>query len=137
MTWIWQSGSSSPGARAFATKDCLGEDRFVCVFGSDHPRIGKNLSIDQFEAEAHIAITTNGTGHSVLDATLEENGIRRQIGLQVPGFLGVGPILTNTDLIAIIPEQLGTYLARSGRIRLAELPVYIPLIPFIRSGMRG
>jgi DNA-binding transcriptional LysR family regulator len=104
----------------------LFQDRFVCVFGSGHPRIGKDLSIDQFEAEAHIAIASNGTDHSVLDDTLKENGIRRQIGLRVPGFLGLGPILTNTDLIAILPEQLGTYLARSGRIRLAELPVYIP-----------
>jgi DNA-binding transcriptional LysR family regulator len=62
----------------------------------------------------------------VVEDTLVSNGIRRQIGLQVPGFLGIGPILTNTDLIAILPGQLGTYLARSGKIRLAELPVHIP-----------
>jgi DNA-binding transcriptional LysR family regulator len=104
----------------------LFQDRFVCVFGSDHPRIGKNLSMEQFEKEAHIVIATNGTGHSVVDDTLAANGTRRQIGLQVPGFLGIGPILTNTDLIAILPEQLGSYLARSGKVRLAELPVYIP-----------
>lgn len=104
----------------------LFQDRFVCVFGSDHPRIGKSLSMDQFETEAHIAIAPNGTGHSIVEDTLAATGTCRQIGARVPGFLGLGPILTNTDLIAILPRQLGTYLARSGRIRLAELPVYIP-----------
>ena len=117
--FVQPTGAGFCGQRLF-------QDRFVCVFGSDHPRIGKNLSMDQFETEAHIAIATNGTGHSVVEDTLASNGIRRQIGLQVPSFLGLGPILTNTDLIAILPEQLGTYLARSGKIRLAELPVYIP-----------
>lgn len=117
--FVQPTGAGFCGQRLF-------QDRFVCVFGSDHPRIGKNLSMDQFETEAHIAIATNGTGHSVVEDTLASSGIRRQIGLQVPSFLGLGPILTNTDLIAILPEQLGTYLARSGKIRLAELPVYIP-----------
>jgi DNA-binding transcriptional LysR family regulator len=133
-------GFVQPRAAGFCGQR-LFQDRFVCVFGSDHPRIGKTISgntvsgntisgktisMDQFEAEAHIAIATNGTDHSVIEDTLAANGMRRQIGLQVPGFLGLGPILTNTDLIAILPEQLGAYLARSGKIRLAELPVYIP-----------
>ncbi len=73
-----------------------------------------------------MAVSTSGTGHSIVEETLASNRIRRQIGLRVPSFLGLGPILANTDLIAILPEQLGVYLAQSGKVRLVGLPVDIP-----------
>lgn len=104
----------------------LFQDRFVCALRTDHPRVGKDLPISQFEKEFHVAVSTSGTGHSIVEDTLASNGIRRQIGLRVPSFIGLGPILANTDLIAILPEQLGIYLAQSGKIRLVGLPVDIP-----------
>jgi DNA-binding transcriptional LysR family regulator len=104
----------------------LFQDRFVCALRADHPRVGKNLTVNQFEIESHVAVSTSGTGHSIVEETLEAHGIRRQIGLRVPSFIGLGPILASTDLIAILPEQLGSYLAESGKIRLVQLPVDIP-----------
>jgi DNA-binding transcriptional LysR family regulator len=104
----------------------LFQDRFVCALRADHPRVDKGLTVSQFEMELHVAVSTSGTGHSIVEETLEANGIRRKIGLRVPSFIGLGPILANTDLIAILPEQLGTYLAGFGKIRLVNLPVDIP-----------
>jgi DNA-binding transcriptional LysR family regulator len=104
----------------------LFQDRFVVALQTDHPRIGKTLTTSQFEAEFHVAVSTSGTGHSIVEETLASNRIRRQIGLRVPSFLGLGPILSHTDLIAILPEQLGVYLAQSGKIRLVGLPIDIP-----------
>jgi DNA-binding transcriptional LysR family regulator len=104
----------------------LFQDRFVCALQADHPRIGKILTTSQFESEFHVAVSTSGTGHSIVEETLASNRIRRQIGLRVPSFIGLGPILANTDLIAILPEQLGVYLAQSGKVRLVGLPVDIP-----------
>ena len=117
--FIHPRGTGFYGQRLF-------QDRFVCALQADHPRIGKNLTTSQFESEFHVAVSTSGTGHSVVEETLASNRIRRQIGLRVPSFLGLGPILANTDLIAILPEQLGVYLAQSGKIRLVGLPVDIP-----------
>lgn len=104
----------------------LFQDRFVCAVRADHPRVAKALTLDQFEKEQHVAVSTSGTGHSIVEEKLAENGIRRQIGLHVPTFLGLGPILANTDLVATLPEQLGNYLAQSGKIKLVGLPIDIP-----------
>lgn len=104
----------------------LFQDRFVCAVRADHPHITKTLTIEQFEKEQHVAVSTSGTGHSIVEETLAARGIRRQIGVRVPTFLGLGPILANTDLMAIVPEQLGTYLTQLGRIKLVNLPVEIP-----------
>lgn len=117
--FIHPRGTGFYGQRLF-------QDRFVCALRSDHPRVGRSLTISQFEMESQVAVSTSGTGHSILEETLAANGIRRRIGLRVPSFLGLGPILASTDLIAILPEQLGAYFAQSGKIKLMPLPVEIP-----------
>lgn len=101
-------------------------ERFICVVRSDHPRIANILSLDQFQNEVHLAITTSGTGHSVVEKALEQKRIRRNIGLRVSGFLGIAGIITSTDCLAIVPEQLGEALAGSGEIKLLELPFQVP-----------
>ena len=104
----------------------LFQDRFVCALRSDHPRVDKSLAVDQFERESHVAVTTSGTGHSTVEETIETNRIRRNVGLRVTSFTGLGPILAHTDLIAILPEQLGVFFAQAGGIKLVELPFDIP-----------
>ncbi len=94
----------------------LFQDRFVCALRTDHPRIGKNLTTSQFEREFHVAVSTSGTGHSIVEETLwPRTGFAARSGLRVPSFIGLGPILANTDLIAILPEQLGSILLSPGR----------------------
>ena len=104
----------------------LFQDRFVCALRSDHPRVGKTLTVDQFETESHVAVTTSGTGHSIVEETIGAKRIRHEVGLRVTSFTGLGPILANTDLIAILPEQLGKFFAEAGKIKLLELPFDIP-----------
>jgi DNA-binding transcriptional LysR family regulator len=104
----------------------LFQDRFVCALRSDHPRVDNTLTVERFERESHVAVTTLGTGHSIVEETIEAKHIRREVGLRVTSFTGLGPILANTDLIAILPEQLGIYFARSLNIKLVELPFDIP-----------
>src|SRR5580698_737131 len=104
----------------------LFQDRLVCALRSDHPRVDNTLTVEQFERESHVAVTTSGTGHSVVEETIEAKHIHREVGLRVTSFTGLGPILANTDLIAILPEQLGMYFAQSLSIKLVELPFEIP-----------
>jgi DNA-binding transcriptional LysR family regulator len=104
----------------------LFQDRFVCALRSDHPRVGRTLTVEQFERESHVAVMTLGTGHSIVEETIGAKRIRREVGLRVTSFTGLGPILANTDLIAILPEQLGVFFAQAGNIRLVELPFDVP-----------
>jgi DNA-binding transcriptional LysR family regulator len=101
-------------------------DRFVCAVRTGHPRIDGELTLEMFQREGHLTVGTSGTGHAVVERTLEARKIQRKVGLRVPGFLGLGPILIGTDLLAIVPEQLGKYFATSGKIKLLPLPFAIP-----------
>ena len=104
----------------------LFKERFVCVARRDHPRVGDTLGIEEFQNETHLAITTCGTGHGVVEKALEAKGIRRRVGLAVPSFLGITSIITTLDYLAVLPEQLARHLARTGNIKVLPLPFNVP-----------
>jgi len=108
----------------------LFHDRLVCAVRRNHPRIGNTLTLEQFQNEIHVAVSTVGTGHSTVERTMESKGIKRQVGLTVPSFLGIPPILTSTDYLAILPGQLAEYmaehLAAPASIRVLKLPFHLP-----------
>ena len=101
----------------------LFKERFVCVVRRDHPRIGDSLDIEEFRRETHLAIATCGTGHGIVERSLEAKGIQRKVGLTVPSFLGIATIITSLDYVATLPEQLARHLASAGRIKVLPLPV--------------
>jgi len=104
----------------------LFKERFVCVLRRDHPRIGDALSLDQFQDETHLAITPCGTGHGIVEKTLEAKNIRRRVGLVVPSFLGIASIITTLDYLAVLPEQLARHLSGPGNIKVLPLPFSMP-----------
>jgi len=104
----------------------LFKERFVCAVRRDHPRIGDSLCIEEFQNETHLAITTCGTGHGIVERSLEAKGIRRKVGLTVPSFLGISTIITSLDYVVTLPEQLARHLASAGRIKVLPLPVSVP-----------
>jgi len=106
----------------------LFKDRFVCAVRANHPRIEHTLTLEQFESEAHVVLTTPGSGIEVVEKALEANRVRRKIRLRVPGCFGISSMITGADCLAIVPEQLGKLIASAGRIRL--VPVPFPLPPF-------
>jgi DNA-binding transcriptional LysR family regulator len=104
----------------------LFKERFICAVRKGHPRIEKTLSVKQFEIETHLAIATSGTGHGIVEKTLEAKKIRRTVGLTVPSFLGIATIITTSDYIAILPEKLGRHLASAANIQTLPLPFEVP-----------
>jgi DNA-binding transcriptional LysR family regulator len=100
--------------------------RFVCVVRGGHPRIGDSLSRGQFVAESHVQVVARATGHGIVDRVLAEKGVQRKIALRVPNFLGIGLIVMNTDLVAIIPRRLAKTFAREFDIRILKPPIDLP-----------
>ncbi len=104
----------------------LFKERFVCAVRKDHPRIDSGLSMQQYEAECHMAVATSGTGHGIVEKILEVNRIRRNVGLTVPSFLGIASIVASSDYVVTLPEQLGRHLSAAGNIKVFPLPFEVP-----------
>jgi DNA-binding transcriptional LysR family regulator len=104
----------------------LFKERFVCAVRADHPRIKTKFGLDEFLFETHVAVTTCGTGHSVLEKTLESKRIKRKVGLTVPSFLGLTPVLASLDYVATLPERLAIHISQSTAIKIFPLPAPVP-----------
>ena len=104
----------------------LFEKRFVCATRWSHPRVRGRLSAEQFQNEMHVAIETHEMTPSMIEKTLEANGVRRSVGLTLPSFLEIAPILAATDYLVIVPENLLTHLADGEKLQILELPFPLP-----------
>ena len=98
---------------------------WICLINAQHPRIQAHWDLDMYQAEAHIGIVS-GTGYQSLDKTVAQQRIRREIRLELPGFLGLAAILSTTDLVATLPRHIGETLARTAGLRTLPCPMAIP-----------
>jgi DNA-binding transcriptional LysR family regulator len=115
-----------PHLEAGFYQQTLFQQDFVCLVAADHPRVKTKPTRQQFLAESHIAVTTSGTGHAIVDKVLAKKGYTRRVALKVPTFLGVARLVSQTELLVIVPRRLGEALARQERVRLLEPPVPLP-----------
>jgi DNA-binding transcriptional LysR family regulator len=101
-------------------------ERFVCMVRAGHPRIRRTLTSEAFQRELHLIVTTSGTGHSLLEKTLEAQGIQRRVGLRVPNFLGLATLVSNTDLLVTVPGRLSNVVAGLVKVHTFPPPFEIP-----------
>jgi DNA-binding transcriptional LysR family regulator len=99
---------------------------YVGIAAPGHPRLGSEPSLDAFLGEGHVVVTTSGTGHSVIDRTLRQKSLQRNVVLEVPSYLGLANIVAQTDLIATVPRHFADMLERDGTTRPFELPFDVP-----------
>ena len=99
---------------------------FICLVAACHPRIDARLSRAAFAREGHVVVSASGTGHAIVEKVLERAGVRRQVVLRVPSFLGVARIVAETELIATVPLRYGELMATREQIRLVAVPHALP-----------
>jgi DNA-binding transcriptional LysR family regulator len=115
-----------PGLEAGFYQQTLFDQDWICLAHPTHPRIRpKTFRLADYSREAHVGIVS-GTGYQLLDATVRERGIERQVALKLPGFLGLPAILSTTDLVATLPRHIGETLARAASLQVLRCPVPIP-----------
>lgn len=115
-----------PQLQAGFYEQTLFRQDFVCLAAKDHPRIGDELTLEQFQEVAHLVVTTEGTGHWIVEKSLEDQRIRRNIMLYLPSFLGLPIIVESTDLLVTVPRLLAETLLNRGNIKLLEPPMKLP-----------
>jgi DNA-binding transcriptional LysR family regulator len=115
-----------PHLEAGFYQQTLFAQNFVCLAAKSHPRIGDKLTVEKFQAESHIVVTTSGTGHAIVDKTIAARGIKRNIALSTASYLGVARIVAQTELLVIVPERLGNTFASQENIKLMAPPFKLP-----------
>lgn len=106
----------------------LFRQRYVCLFRRGHRIDKKTLRLSDFRAAEHLVVVSAGTGHGKVDELLQRARVERLVRLTVPHFVGVGPILQGSDLVATVPERLAQHLAEPFGLTYRAHPFALPEI---------
>jgi DNA-binding transcriptional LysR family regulator len=101
------------------------DERYVCLARADHPRLGRVLDLETFLDEAHVLVDPT-SGHGLAEEVLRDMGIRRKIRVVVPHFSSLPQLVSGSDLLAILPQQIATRFSRQAAFRIDELPFVVP-----------
>ncbi|HVZ19821.1 MAG TPA: LysR family transcriptional regulator [Vicinamibacterales bacterium] len=116
---IPQMGAGFCQQRCFASK-------FRCAAREGHPRVKGPFTLEQFETESHISVTTYGIGFESFERALQAKKIQRNIGMRLPSFFGISEIIAATNYLAVVPGWFSRILEEHPGIRIWPLPFSVP-----------
>ncbi|AUI66020.1 MULTISPECIES: LysR family transcriptional regulator [Glaesserella] len=102
----------------------LYDERYVCAVRHDHPIAQQSqLSLEQFcQLEQALVSYRGGSFSGVTDQALQELGLQRNVSVSVQNFIVLPELLTESDLLAVVPERL---IANLPNIKCFEPPLAI------------
>lgn len=106
----------------------LFKQRYVCMFRAGHELDKGAITVEEFEQAEHVVVVSGGTGHAIVDQTLERLGARRKVCLTVPHFVAVGHIVAASSMIATVPERYAIACMKPFGLRYVTHPLSLPEI---------
>lgn len=114
------------GLPATTHREVLFHEHYVCLMAKDHPHIGSRLSVQSFMASRHLMVSSKSLGHRLIDQVLAQRGLHRTIAARVPQFTVVPPLISQSDLLVILPSRVAELYAAQGPLKALDVPVAIP-----------
>jgi DNA-binding transcriptional LysR family regulator len=106
----------------------LFRQRYVCMFRKGHALDKASMTVEEFSGADHVMVVASGTGHAIVDQSFDRLGIERNIALTVPHFVAVGHILSNSSMIATVPERYAMACEKPFGLKYLTHPVQLPEI---------
>jgi len=105
----------------------LFREHYVCLTRRSYPLDGeRSLALKNFLAGSHVLIESMGSGHRIIERTLERQGMKRDVSLRVPHFMVIPMIVADTDRIVTVPSRIANAFSTMVKVRVHRLPVKIP-----------
>ncbi len=116
---------------------------FGVIARKDHPAIaaagiapGQMLPLDLFCSLGHALFSPEGRMHSITDEALARIGQSRRVVMTMPVFSGICRVVAESDLIAVVPRQLGLILGPKMGLVSYEPPMPMPNMRIVAAWHR-
>ncbi|EMY33800.1 LysR family transcriptional regulator [Arthrobacter crystallopoietes BAB-32] len=116
--------ASSPLEADFGST-LLKTEKYVCLLREDFRLRGQEMTLEEFTAAGH-AIVARSTGHLLAENTIEELGIVRRSAVVVHHFAVLPHIVSECNLLAVVPESMARGWLEQWPLKVAELPFAVP-----------
>jgi DNA-binding transcriptional LysR family regulator len=100
--------------------------RYVCVMRMEHPLAKEELTLDRYCAANHLLVSFSGRAHGLSDEALAQLRRERRILLTVNQFFTAGRVVSNSDLITVLPKHLIASTGNANALVWRELPYDLP-----------
>jgi DNA-binding transcriptional LysR family regulator len=114
-------------------REVLFEEHYVGLVRAHHPHIGRTVTLAEFLATPHLVYHPSGGGHSSQDAVVERAfcsaGVERRVALRVAHTMGLTSIVSQTNLLVVVPYRLARACGSLVDVTILALPIEIPHFP--------
>jgi DNA-binding transcriptional LysR family regulator len=98
------------------------QESYLVAMRKGHPAARK-FDLAKWLAWPHVMVSGRGDSRGAVDEQLQAMGLSRRVGMVLPSFLMVPPLLRRSDMIALLPGRCVTAGEREG------LAVFEPPLP--------
>jgi DNA-binding transcriptional LysR family regulator len=107
----------------------LFRERYVCMTSRDNPiAVDGKLKLREFLEAKHVFIEALGSGHRIIERTLERHRADMEPVLRVPHFMVIPMIIATTDLVVTMPSRVASVFEGLVPVRTLELPLPMPKV---------
>lgn len=96
------------------------------VARKDHPAIAGEFTLDHFQSLGHVALVPRLRALSRMEEGLRTLNITRHVIYSVTKFWSFPHVLTNTDLVSILPTAFARLISRNFPLAVYDLPFSYP-----------
>lgn len=121
-------GGTSSESRLIVNEH-LFQVNYVCIMRPEHPFATGEFTLEQFANAEHLFVSLSGDIEGIVDQVLLQYGMRRRVAMSVNHFAAVAPLLTDSNLIAVVPSTPVAKDILSGELAVRLPPIDIPTKP--------
>lgn len=104
----------------------LFKEHYVILMSAMHPTISGEMSQSQFVTARHVMVSSPRSGHALVEDALAQLGVQRNIVARVPQFTVLPELLSQSDLLVILPSRVANLYVSQGALKATSLPVELP-----------
>ncbi|XEI32958.1 LysR family transcriptional regulator [Aeromonas veronii] len=99
----------------------------VCLspLGSELPDV---LTPVELVSRPHIHTSSWGHSQAMVELWLARFGVERELGVRLPSFMAVPPLMATGRYLVVVPEMIGRHFCRYYPLRLHQLDPAIPIV---------
>lgn len=116
-----------PALNSIMKHELLFVDSYVCLTRkrAGLPKV-KQLPLDTFLSLSHIRVKSVENSHNQIEQAFKNQGVYRNITLNIPHFSVLPRILQRSDLVVTLPLRIARLFNENNAFAMYELPVEMP-----------
>ena len=104
----------------------LFSQNYVCLMRSGHPLATAELTKDALVQSEHVIVVAEGTGHSVVEKFMKDQGLSTPVRLRLPHFVAVPYVIQDSEMVVTVPEKLAQSTEKPFGLTYRHHPFNLP-----------